>query len=176
MGMMRKASLFLSVFALLLTLTACQAPASSGSQSSGSVGISSSAPPDLSSSENSAGSSSSAQPPAVEPDVSQPAETPDVSQPDTPPDVSEPTPKPVEPEKPETPDPPPAASTNHTLYILMYHSVVEGDGSGCNDWMTTTQHLREESPVAEGPRLHLRAAQRAGQRHTASGKGGAHHL
>ena len=144
MGMMRKASLFLSVFALLLTLTACQAPASSGSQSSGSGGISSSAPPDLSSSENSAGSSSSAQPPAVEPDVSQPAETPDVSQPDTPPDVSEPTPKPVEPEKPETPDPPPAVSTNHTLYILMYHSVVEGDDSGCNDWMTTTQHLRED--------------------------------
>ena len=51
MGMMRKASLFLSVFALLLTLTACQAPASSGSQSAGSGGISSSAPPDLSSSE-----------------------------------------------------------------------------------------------------------------------------
>ena len=38
----------------------------------------------------------------------------------------------------------PAPSDNHTLYILMYHSVVEGDGSGCNDWMTTTQRLRED--------------------------------
>lgn len=145
MGMMRKASLFLSVFALLLSLTACQAPASSGSQSSGSGGISSSAPPDLSSSEHSAGSSSSAQPqpPAVEPDVSQPVETPDASQPGTPPDASEPA-KPAETERPEAPESPPEAPANHALYVFMYHSVVEGDGSGCNDWMTTTQHLRED--------------------------------
>ena len=42
-------------------------------------------------------------------------------------------------------EPEPAAPpSNHTLHVLMYHSVVEGDGSGCNDWMTTTQHLRED--------------------------------
>ena len=30
------------------------------------------------------------------------------------------------------------------LYILMYHDVVEGDGSGCNDWTITTGRLRED--------------------------------
>lgn len=59
-------------------------------------------------------------------------------------------PAPSEEEQPPAPqepreDPEPVASPgSHTLYILMYHSVVEGDGAGCNDWMTTTDHLRAD--------------------------------
>lgn len=31
-----------------------------------------------------------------------------------------------------------------TLYILMYHDFVEGDGAGCNDWTTTADRFRED--------------------------------
>lgn len=33
---------------------------------------------------------------------------------------------------------------NSTLYILMYHHFVEGDGSDCNDWTLPVSRLRED--------------------------------
>ena len=127
MGMLRKFSLFLSVLALLILLAACQAPASSGSQGADPV--------------SSAGSASSA--------GSDPASSSQTSpqSPDTPSASGSSQGSPLSPDEVahEAPAPAPAKpSNNHTLYILMYHSVVEGDGSNCNDWMVTTQRLRED--------------------------------
>ena len=48
-----------------------------------------------------------------------------------------------EPAPEEEPVQEPAPSCSK-LYILMYHDVVEGDGSGCNDWTITTGRLRED--------------------------------
>lgn len=128
--MIRKFALFLSAFALLFLLAACQAPSSSGSQASGSGGVSSNVPPTSSvSGETPDPSGSSASTSGSSPDASQPpVQTGDTSQGSSS-QPQEPTSKP---------------SNNHTLYILMYHSVVDGDGSNCNDWMTTTQRLRED--------------------------------
>lgn len=150
MGMMRKASLFLSVLALLLSLAACQAPAASGSPGSGSGGSSAGTPPDVSQTAEkpeASGSDQSQADASSQPEASQPTDSPDASQPAKTPDSPQSTvPSASTPAKPAEPKPsvPKTSSKNHTLYILMYHSVVEGDGSGCNDWMTTTQHLRED--------------------------------
>ncbi len=57
-------------------------------------------------------------------------------------EVIPPQEKPVEEEIP--PQEKPRPSSNHTLYILMYHHVIDGDESRCNDWTTTTQRLRED--------------------------------
>ena len=139
--MIRKSVLFLSAAALLFLLAACQAPAGSASQTPGTDGISSSAPPASStpgdssnpseSGSNATGSSASSS--GSGSDTSQPpAQTGDTSQGSSSQPEQKPEPEPVKP------------SNNHTLYILMYHSVVEGDGSNCNDWMTTTQRFRED--------------------------------
>lgn len=91
---------------------------------------------------------SSAQSPAQEPQT--PAEEQPPQEPQMP-EEEQPAPEPQPPEeKPpvQTPDPPPEKEeppkANHKLYILMYHDVVEGDGSGCNNWTITTDRLRED--------------------------------
>ena len=130
--MLRKSVLFLSAFLLLILLAACQAPAGSGSQAPGSDAVSSSVPPASSGSSDASGSGSN--PAGSGTDTSQsPVQTGDASQ-----DSSQTEQKPAQDPTPVKP------SNNHTLYILMYHSVVDGDGSNCNDWMTTTQRLRED--------------------------------
>ena len=53
---------------------------------------------------------------------------------------AEPAPE-APPEEEPVQEPAPSCSK---LYILMYHDVVEGDGSGCNDWTITTGRLRED--------------------------------
>ena len=79
---------------------------------------------------------SDASPPAEQ---TQPPEQP--SDPEqTQPCVEEPVQEP--PSEPVPDDPPPEPLS--TLYILMYHDVVEGDGSGCNNWTVTTDRLRED--------------------------------
>lgn len=142
MGMMRKVTLFLSLFSLLFLLAACQSAGSSvsGAVSSGNTSSGATSSPSTSGSSSSNGSASSGGSSAPSgsgsassgTDSSQPpAQSGDASQSSS---QSEPEPQP-EPVKP---------SNNHTLYILMYHSVVDGDGSNCNDWMTTTQRFRED--------------------------------
>ena len=142
MGMMRKVTLFLSLFSLLFLLAACQSAGSSvsGAVSSGNTSSGTTSSPSTSGSSSSNGSASSGGSSAPSgsgsassgTDSSQPpAQSGDASQSSS---QSEPEPQP-EPVKP---------SNNHTLYILMYHSVVDGDGSNCNDWMTTTQRFRED--------------------------------
>lgn len=142
MGMMRKLTLFLSLCSLLFLLVACQSAGSTGSEtvSSGTTSSGTSSVPSTSDSSSSNGSASSGGSSAPSgsgsassgTDSSQPpAQSGDASQSSS---QSEPEPQP-EPVKP---------SNNHTLYILMYHSVVDGDGSNCNDWMTTTQRFRED--------------------------------
>ena len=144
MGMMRKVTLFLSLFSLLFLLAACQSAGSSvsGAVSSGNTSSGATSSPSTSGSSSSNGSASSGGSSAPSgsgsassgTDSSQPpAQSGDASQSSS---QSEPQPQPEpEPVKP---------SNNHTLYILMYHSVVDGDGSNCNDWMTTTQRFRED--------------------------------
>ena len=56
------------------------------------------------------------------------------------PSGEEPAPE-TPPEEEPVQEPAPSCSK---LYILMYHDVVEGDGSGCNDWTITTDRLRED--------------------------------
>ncbi|WP_199648634.1 polysaccharide deacetylase family protein [Pseudoflavonifractor sp. AF19-9AC] len=140
--MMRKVTLFLSLFSLLFLLAACQSAGSSvsGAVSSGNTSSGTTSSPSTSGSSSSNGSASSGGSSAPSgsgsassgTDSSQPpAQSGDASQSSS---QSEPEPQP-EPVKP---------SNNHTLYILMYHSVVDGDGSNCNDWMTTTQRFRED--------------------------------
>ena len=80
------------------------------------------------------------------PDASQeqPQENPDTSQAEPPdsPDASQAEPT----DNPDTSQPPEPVtpSGGHTLHILMYHHVIDGDESKCNDWTTTTQKLRED--------------------------------
>ena len=65
------------------------------------------------------------------------------SAPQTPPDaepVIEPQSVPAPP--PQT-EPAPPAKPNNTLYVLMYHDIVE-DGTSCNNWTITTSRLRED--------------------------------
>ncbi len=38
----------------------------------------------------------------------------------------------------------PISASNHKLYILMYHRIVEGDAKDLNDWTTTTELLRKD--------------------------------
>ena len=93
-----------------------------------------------------------AEEPAEHP-AEEPAENPAPPQeesPAQPPQEETPQPPPQE-EAPQPPEETPAEepapvkpSNNRTLYILMYHHVIEGDKSKCNDWTTTTQCLRED--------------------------------
>lgn len=55
--------------------------------------------------------------------------------------TEEPAPETTPPEGEPVQEPAPSCSK---LYILMYHDVVEGDGSGCNAWTITTDRLRED--------------------------------
>lgn len=122
--------LVLSLILGIVLLSACQAGQPSVSGVSSSSG-------DLS------------QPPAAS--LVTPAET-DRSQ-----AVSEPTPAPEpvqepepipepepEPEPEPVPEPEPPRPANNTLYILMYHHFVEGNGEGLNNWTLTRDRFRED--------------------------------
>ena len=86
-----------------------------------------------------------AQPPAEEPS---PSEVCDGSCPEPPCEETDcPPPSGEEPasEPPREEEPAQEPAPVYTkLYILMYHDVVEGDGSGCNDWTITADRLRED--------------------------------
>ena len=171
--MLRKTALSLSAVLILILLAACQVSSGSTSLPGGTDTASSSEPPAASTPADSSSSSGGAPSTSSGGDSSSPGDgsspdggvssssggnsssSGDNSSPDGSasssggaPDSSQP---PVqtgdssqtEPEPPQEPEPPKPAD-NHTLYILMYHSVVEGDGSNCNDWMTTTQQLRKD--------------------------------
>ena len=139
-----------AVLALLL-VGGCQAGPAAGSGEAGSISVppaGSSEPADGSGQQtppeepgSAAGSNrqpeeeSPSQPPEESPDSS--AQSP-AQEPQTP-EEEQPAPEPQPPEeKPpvQTPDPPPEKEeppkANHKLYILMYHDVVEGDGTGIN--------------------------------------------
>lgn len=53
---------------------------------------------------------------------------------------AEPQSQELPPEEEPEPEPPP----NTTLYILMYHDLVQGDGQGLNNWMLTRDRFRED--------------------------------
>ena len=80
-----------------------------------------------------------APPPSPQPEpISEPAADPGPSP------TPEPDPEPVPVPDPEPePQPEPPAVENHTLYILMYHHMVE-DGQNYNTWTITTGRFRED--------------------------------
>ena len=80
-----------------------------------------------------------APPPSPQPEpISEPAADPGPSP------TPEPDPEPVPVPDPEPePQPEPPAVENHTLYILMYHHMVE-DGQDYNTWTITTGRFRED--------------------------------
>ena len=55
----------------------------------------------------------------------------------------QPQPQP-EPQPQPQPQPEPQPQKNTTLHILMYHDVIQGDGSSCGDWTVTDQRFRED--------------------------------
>ena len=55
----------------------------------------------------------------------------------------QPQPEPA-PEPQPQPQPEPQPQKNTTLHILMYHDVIQGDGSSCGDWTVTDQRFRED--------------------------------
>ena len=91
-----------------------------------------------------------------EPEPEEPAPGLEQSEPEQPePEPEQPEPEPEKPEpEPEKPGPEPGKpepepeqpepeKENHTLYVLMYHDIVE-DGRPYNNWTITTSRLRED--------------------------------
>lgn len=77
--------------------------------------------------------------PGSQPETETEPEPESSAQPEPPPEAApEPAPEPPSESQPES-----APSDNHTLYILMYHHVVE-DGQSCNTWTITTGRFRED--------------------------------
>jgi len=83
-------------------------------------------------------------PPAEQPPTEQlPTEQPPTEQPTEQPPAEQQSPEQPPPEEKTVPEEPPKPA-NTKLYILMYHDVVEGDGTGCDNWTITTDRLRQD--------------------------------